>query len=52
MAAAGGEQPPAAPAGAASEEAGEAAPIAPPQTEIAPAVLPEGAGRAAPGEGD
>jgi glucose/arabinose dehydrogenase len=43
---------PAAPADAAGGEAGEAAPIAPPQTDIAPAVLPEAAGRQAPTEGD
>jgi glucose/arabinose dehydrogenase len=51
MAAAGGAPSSAAPTEA-EGEAGEAAPAEPPQTDIAPAVLPEGAGRPAPAEGN
>jgi glucose/arabinose dehydrogenase len=52
MAGAGGSAPPATPADEAGGEAGNPAPMTPSQTNIAPAVLPEGAGREAPAEGD
>jgi glucose/arabinose dehydrogenase len=52
MASACGSAPPASPADAAGGEAGNADPMTPSQTNIAPAVLPEGAGREAPAEGD